>query len=220
MQDSRVKVCFVAITRGPQRRQQRVARGVRRLGQFLRDAASARQTTSTQPVSHQHLRKAAASHSARTTWLDARMQPGFCAYHLMHAGVTAAKRRALCGAAPSATLANQGGSENRTPGSGSEGSWLNKLPSMVFGRLVLGKWWMRAAAYVGVTSDAVGDSWDNLWDSLEWLRGILEAGLEILLGPPAAEWLEGWFGTSSTSWKGVFLLNESVRIGSFVFVEC
>lgn len=178
--------------------------------QFLRDAANAPHA-STQSLSHQHLRRAASSNSARTTWLDARMQPDFCAYHLMHAGIAAKKRRALCGIAPDAAL------QNTHVFSGHGGPRRSSHSE----RSLLGKWWVRAAEFVGFCFDVFRDSWESLWDSLEWLRVFPEAGLEALLGFSAAEWLEGWFGTGPTSWKGVTISFFVVLVvSSSVFKTC
>ena len=195
-----MKVCFVAVSRGTRRAQQRVVRGVRRMHQFLSDAAGAPHAFS-QDSSHQNLRRAASSHSVRTVWLDARMHGDFCAYHLLHAGIAAETLRSVCGAARAAALKN-----GEFPGSGRKSSASGDVWSLLFTPHLLGNWWGQAAAFVAAASDLVRDSWESVWDGLEWLRVFVEAWLEVLLGPEAAEWLEGWFKTGATSWKGAKLL--------------
>lgn len=185
-----MKVCFVAITRGARRSQQRVARGVRRIHQFLRSAADSTSGHPSKPLSHPHLRRAASSHSVRTAWLDARMQPGFCSFHLMHARVAAPLRRALCGALEGTyvTLSNQSSNSQAVADEGG----------------FLGAWGgAQVVGLVGAVWDVGRNARDDLADFWEWLRGLLEGGLEILFGPLAAELVEGWFGPTGTTWKGV-----------------
>lgn len=110
------------------------------------------------------------------------MQPEFCAYHLMHAGVASSKRRAVCGvgAAAAATLQNHGFDGDAYP-----------------------KLWLRVASVVGGLYDTGRDVLEGLWDSLEGVWGLLEAGVETVFGSAGAEWLEGWFSPPATSWKGM-----------------
>ena len=205
-----MKVCFIAVSRGTRRRHQRVARGVRRMQQFLHDAAGAPHTY-THSSTHQNLRRAASSHSVRTAWLDARMHDEFCAYHLMHAGIATEKQRAICGASHTAALENeeyarQGDSGPRRGFLGSKSRVMVQFSDLL--------WIMRSryiAPFVRHTSQLVRYTRDSFWDSLEWLRVLVEMALEDLLGPAEAEWLEGWFGTGATSWKGLNSSTIAVR---------